>query len=195
MATPYPTQKTTIWQHAQGALIAAPAKIAVIVNIAIKTAEHVVYVKNQTKSQMKKLFILIILATGALFSRAQTSAMSVADDYFAKKSYANASNYYNQVLTQDSTNVKALRRMGYCTMTLPGEEFLAAGYFYRALHAQPNDPISNYYLGVIYMDQAKQAADAKAKSEFKAKAADYLNKADKYGSVEAKAAIKDLNAI
>lgn len=144
---------------------------------------------------MKKLLLIIILAASALISRGQSTAMNTADDYFAKKSYANASNYYNQVLTVDTANIKALRRMGYCTMSLSGQEPYAAQYFLRALKIQPKYPVSTYYLGVIFMDQAKLAKEQTSKSDFKARAAKYLNLAVSYTNKDAERAIKGLNTI
>jgi hypothetical protein len=144
---------------------------------------------------VKKILLLTLFALYALTGLAQTPAMATADNWFAKKSYANAASAYLSVLSSDSTNVKALRRMGFCIMNLPGDEFEAAGYFYRALHADPKDPIANYYLGVVYMDKAKQESGKQNKAGFKAKAAEFLNKASMYGSAEAKAAINDLNGI
>lgn len=143
---------------------------------------------------MKKLLLLIALSVSALVSHAQTN-MEVADNYFAKKSYANASGYYNRVLTEDTANVKALRRMGFCAMNLPEDEINAVEYFSRALKIQPKDPVSNYYLGVIFMDKAKQSKDVSAKSDYKAKAALFLKRAISYGSEDAKAAQLDLNSI
>ena len=144
---------------------------------------------------MKKLILILILATAVLSSRAQTTDMATADNYFAAKSYNNAAGYYNRVLTIDTANFKALRRMGYCTINMPGEEIYAAGYFQRALKIQPSDPISNYYMGIIFMDEAKRQTSEAAKSGFKVKAATYLNKAISCGSKDAEGAVKLLNAI
>jgi len=144
---------------------------------------------------MKKLLIIIILAVSALTSRAQSTALDVADKYFANKEYSKASDYYDQVLKADPANVKALRRMGFCIMNFQGQELNATQFFNRALKIEPKDPVSNYYMGVIFMDQAKLASNTNEKSDYKAKAALYLKNAVNYGSEDAKGAIKDLNGI
>lgn len=143
---------------------------------------------------MKTLILIIILATAALSSRAQT-VQALADSSFAHQQYSQAFDYYAQVVKADASNVKALRRMGFCFMNFQGQELNATRYFAEALKIQPADPISNYYMGVIFMDEAKKQTDANAKGDFKAKAAVYLNKASSYGSKEAESAVKLLNTI
>jgi len=143
---------------------------------------------------MKKLLLILILAAMAFISRAQT-VQTLADSSFAKHDYVKAYTYYTEALKSDPQNIAWLRRAGFCLMNCQGQELNSTRFFADALKIKPNDPIANYYLGIVYMDEAKQSADTKVKDDFKAKAADYLNKADRYGNADAKAAIKDLNGI
>jgi len=143
---------------------------------------------------MKKIIALLMLSAAFLSSRAQT-VQALADSSFAHKDYTNAFNYYSEVIKADASNVRAMRRMGFCFMNFNGEELNATRYFSMALKVQPNDPVSNYYMGVVFMDEAKRQTDTGAKNDFKAKAATYLNRAVTYGSEDAKAAVRALNAI
>lgn len=143
---------------------------------------------------MKKLILFITLWVSALISRAQT-VQALADSSFAKKDYYKAAEYYQQALKADRNNVKDLRRVGYCFINFQGQELSATQYFNRALKIEPKDPLSNYYMGIIFMDAAKNPNHKSEKASFRAKAATYLNLAVNYGSKEAKAAINELNGI
>lgn len=143
---------------------------------------------------MKKLLLIITLTASAFISRAQTVA-TLADSCFAQKDYNKAADYYEQALKADPNNVKYLRRVGFCFMNFQGQELNATRYFNQALKIEPKDPISNYYLGIVFMDQAKITTDKSQKSDFKAKAKFYLVAAENYGSKDAKSAISDLNGI
>lgn len=143
---------------------------------------------------MKKLLLLIILATSALISKAQTIS-AMADSAFAHQQYDKAFDYYSTIVKTEPTNLKALRRRGFCMMNFQGQELNATRFFDEALKIDPKDPASNYYMGVIYKDAAKKEITKTGKANFKTKALVYLNKASMYGSADAKSAINDLNGI
>lgn len=143
---------------------------------------------------MKKLILIITIAAATLTSRAQ-SLQALADSSFAHQQYSQAFDYYATIVKDDATNIRALRRMGVCFMSFDGQELSATRFFAQALQLQPDDAISNYYMGIIFMDEAKRQTDKAAKADFKAKAAMYLNKAVTYGSKEAEGAVRLLNAI
>lgn len=143
---------------------------------------------------MKKLILILLLAVSALISKAQTLS-AAADTAFAHQKYDQAFNLYSEIVKAEPANLKALRRRGFCMMNFKDQELGATRFFAEALAVDPKDPASNYYMGVVFMDAAKDAKIPGDKSDFKAKAALYLNKAVKYGNEDAKAAIKDLNGI
>lgn len=143
---------------------------------------------------MKKLLLIITFSASAFICRAQTVA-TLADSCFAIKDYINAVDYYQQALKLEPNNIKYLRRVGFCFMNFQDQELNGTRYFNAALKIEPKDPISNYYLGIIFMDQAKRTTDKSQKSDFKAKAKFYLVAAENYGSKDAKSAISDLNGI
>jgi len=144
---------------------------------------------------MRKLILSLFLLFSLVSAKAQTTVQALADSSFAHQDYVKAADYYNQALTINPANVKNLRRMGFCVMNFKGQELSATRYFNDALKLQPNDPVSNYYLGKIYLDAAKRTADNTRKANFKALAQARLKDAAANGSKEATAAIKDLNAI
>jgi cytochrome c-type biogenesis protein CcmH/NrfG len=153
---------------------------------------------------MKKLILLIAILASGLVSQAQTNAISAkdeaknlerADTAFAHKNYQDAYTGYQSVISYYPNNTKILNRMGYILSLSENGNTDAIAMFNKALSIQPNNPVSNYYLGVIYIDKAKQSKDINTKSDFKAKAALYLQRAISYGSEDAKAAERDLNSI
>lgn len=143
---------------------------------------------------MKKLLLIIILAVSALISRAQTIS-ALADTAFAHQEYIKAFDYYSEIVKAEPANLKALRRRGFCMMNMKGQELNATRFFNEALKVDPKDPASNYYLGVIYMDAAKQEITKTGKADFKAKAALYLKNAINYGNKDAESAMSELNGI
>ncbi|PLW90000.1 hypothetical protein [Mucilaginibacter sp.] len=143
---------------------------------------------------MKKLLLIIILAASALISRAQTIS-ALADTAFAHQQYNKAFDYYSDVVKTDPTNLTALRRRAFCMMNFEGQELNATRFFAEALKVEPKDPASNYYMGVIYKDAAKDPKHKTEKADFKAKAALYLKNAINYGSKDAESAIGELNGI
>ena len=143
---------------------------------------------------MKNLSLFLLLAAFSLGAKAQT-VQALADSSFAHKDYVKAYDYYSEALKLNPNDLKDLRRAGFCLMNCKGQELNATRYFSDALKLKPHDAISNYYLGVIYMDEAKQVNDSGEKAHFKALAQTHLATASTYGSEEAKAAIKDLNGI
>jgi tetratricopeptide (TPR) repeat protein len=143
---------------------------------------------------MKKLLLLIILAAASLASKAQTVS-ALADSAFSHKDYNKAFEYYSDIVKTDPTNLKALRRRGFCMMNFEGQELNATRFFNEALKVDPKDMASNYYMGVVFMDAAKDPNHKSEKEQFKAKAELYLQKAADYGSTDAKSAISQLNGI
>lgn len=143
---------------------------------------------------MKKLILIIILAASALISRAQTIS-ALADTAFAHQQYIKAFDYYSDVVKADPTNLTALRRRAFCMMNFEGQEINATRFFAEALKVEPKDPASNYYMGVIYKDAAKDSKHKTKKADFKAKAGLFLKRAINYGSEDAKSVIKELNGI
>jgi len=143
---------------------------------------------------MKNFSLFLLLFALAFGAKAQT-VQAIADSSFAHHEYVKAYDYYTEALKADRNNVTNLRRAGFCLMNCKGQELNATRFFTDALKLKPNDPVSNYYLGLIYMDAAKEKADQKEKASFKALAASHLKDASTYGSEDAKAAIKDLNGI
>ena len=144
---------------------------------------------------MNKILLILLFVVSAFISRAQTTALEIADKYFEQKEYSKASDYYDKVLKAEPENVKALRRMGFCIMNFKGQELDATQFFNRALKIEPKDPVSTYYLGVIFSDKARESKTPKEKADFKAQAAKFLNLASQYGSDAAQSAINNLNTI
>jgi hypothetical protein len=143
---------------------------------------------------MKRVLLLIAFLASAFISRAQ-SIQALADSSFAHQEYVKAYGYYTQALKTEPKNVIYLRRAGFSLMNCKGQELNATRFFADAIKLQPKDAVSNYYLGLIYLDAAKQTGSIKEKANFKALAETYLKNASLYGSNEANAALSDLNGI
>ncbi len=73
---------------------------------------------------MKKLLLLIILATSALISKAQTIS-AMGDSAFAHQQYDKDFDYYSTIVKKEPTNLKALGRRGICRMKFKGKELKA----------------------------------------------------------------------
>jgi hypothetical protein len=143
---------------------------------------------------MNKLILITLCVLATFTSRAQT-VHALADSSFAHHDYVKAYDYYTDDLKQNPNSLTDLRHAGFCLMNCEGQELNSSRFWVEALKIAPNDPVSNYYLGVVYMDAAKKETDIDRKANFKALAQIRLLKAQRYGSAEAKAAIKDLNSI
>ena len=142
---------------------------------------------------MKTILVVISLLLSAFISKAQTVS-ALADSAFAQKRYGKAFELYSDIVKADPANLKALRRRAFCIMN-SGSELNATHFFSEALKVDPKDPASNYYMGVVFMDAAKDPAHATEKAHFKAQASIYLKKAADYGSNDAKGAMEKLNGI
>ena len=158
---------------------------------------------------MKKILLVIIFAASGLIARAQTSNpilnqdlardLALADTCFAHQQYQEAYNRYNSVKDDYPRNGKIYRRMGYILSLDDNpsswQQTEAIKMFKKAVEIDPTDKVSYYEMGLVYMVLAKHDALNKAETQNKALAGDCLKKAADLGSEDAKAAIRNLNAI
>jgi tetratricopeptide (TPR) repeat protein len=141
---------------------------------------------------MKKVLLFVAFVLCSAFCKAQT-VQTLADSAFAHQEYKKAFDYYADVVKTDP-NAKAYRRMGYIIMNTE-QELSATRFFSLALKLEPKDPVTNYLMGIVFMDAAKDPRNKESKADFKAKSATYLKAAQQYGSTDAKVAIDELNGI
>ncbi|WP_443937077.1 tetratricopeptide repeat protein [Pedobacter sp. MW01-1-1] len=135
---------------------------------------------------MKKLILLSVFCFLVGFAKAQT-----ADELFDKGEYIKALTAYEKVIKVDSTNVKALNRLGFIWMQTGTGTWWPINYFEKALRYEPNNVVSNYYLGLTYKGSI-QKYNEKDRNMVITLAKKYLTIASSLGSDEAKQELKGL---
>lgn len=129
---------------------------------------------------MKKLILSFVFVLALFAAKAQS-----ADELFANKEYSKAVDAYTVVLKNDSTDVKALRRLAFCYSNLVNTDALVELYYKKALYHAPNDMAANFYLGLYYKERISKVK-AVFKQDLTSKAKKYFKAAANNGSEDAK---------
>ncbi len=108
---------------------------------------------------------ILFLALSLLYYCAPTTYYSRGRSLLESENYPEAIRQLKLAIAEDYRNVDAIRDLGVALYHV-GKVNLAQGFLRLALVREPNDPMANYYLGVIYEERGLIAEAVKHYSRY-----------------------------
>ncbi|MBN2356967.1 tetratricopeptide repeat protein [candidate division KSB1 bacterium] len=111
------------------------------------------------------LFSIGVLALVFIYGCAPSTYYSRGHTLLEKQDYPGAISQLKLAIAEDYRNIDAVRDLGVAVYHT-GKLNLAQGFLRLALSRHPNDPMANYYLGVVYEDRGLIADAIKQYSRY-----------------------------